>query len=29
LFLRLEKPLDFDAVDRAPVDLVFGPSRRP
>jgi PTS system nitrogen regulatory IIA component len=23
LFLRLEKPLDFDAVDRAPVDLVF------
>ena len=23
LFLRLEKPLDFDAVDRLPVDLVF------
>lgn len=23
LFLRLERPLDFDAVDRAPVDLVF------
>jgi PTS system nitrogen regulatory IIA component len=23
LFLRLEKALDFDAVDRAPVDLVF------
>jgi PTS system nitrogen regulatory IIA component len=23
LFVRLEKPLDFDAVDRAPVDLVF------
>jgi PTS system nitrogen regulatory IIA component len=23
LFLRLEKPLDFEAVDRAPVDLVF------
>ena len=23
LFLRLEKPLDFDAVDRQPVDLVF------
>ena len=22
-FLRLEKPLDFDAVDRKPVDLVF------
>ncbi|MHC0052102.1 PTS sugar transporter subunit IIA [Actibacterium sp. D379-3] len=22
-FLRLEKPLDFDAVDRQPVDLVF------
>ena len=23
LFLRLEKPLDFDAVDRQPGDLVF------
>lgn len=23
LFVRLEKPLDFDAVDRKPVDLVF------
>ena len=23
LFLRLERPLDFDAVDRQPVDLVF------
>ena len=23
VFLRLEKPLDFDAVDRLPVDLVF------
>jgi PTS system nitrogen regulatory IIA component len=23
LFLRLDRPLDFDAVDRAPVDLVF------
>ena len=23
LFLRLEKPLQFDAVDRQPVDLVF------
>lgn len=23
LFLRLEKPLDFDSVDRQPVDLVF------
>lgn len=23
LFLRIEKPLDFDAVDRQPVDLVF------
>jgi PTS system nitrogen regulatory IIA component len=23
LFLRLEKPLSFDAVDRQPVDLVF------
>jgi len=22
-FMRLEKPLDFDAVDRQPVDLVF------
>ncbi|MCB2115562.1 MAG: PTS sugar transporter subunit IIA [Rhodobacteraceae bacterium] len=24
IFLRLEKPLDFDAVDRQPVDLIFG-----
>lgn len=24
LFLRLEKPLDFDSADRQPVDLVFG-----
>ena len=23
LFLRLDRPLDFDAVDRQPVDLVF------
>ena len=23
LFVRLEKPLDFDAVDRQPVDLIF------
>lgn len=23
LFIRLERPLDFDAVDRQPVDLVF------
>jgi len=23
VFLRLEKPMDFDAVDRQPVDLVF------
>ena len=23
LFVRLEKPLDFDSVDRQPVDLVF------
>lgn len=23
LFVRLEKPIDFDAVDRQPVDLVF------
>lgn len=23
VFLRLEKPLDFDAIDRQPVDLVF------
>ena len=23
LFLRLEKPLDFDSIDRQPVDLVF------
>ena len=23
LFLRLEKPMDFDSVDRQPVDLVF------
>jgi PTS system nitrogen regulatory IIA component len=24
IFLRLEKPLDYDSVDRQPVDLVFG-----
>jgi nitrogen PTS system EIIA component len=24
LFLRLERPIDFDAVDRQPVDLFFG-----
>jgi PTS system nitrogen regulatory IIA component len=24
LFVRLDKPLDFDAVDRQPVDLIFG-----
>ncbi len=24
LFIRLERALDFDAVDRQPVDLVFG-----
>ena len=23
VFVRLERPLDFDAVDRQPVDLVF------
>lgn len=23
IFLRLDKPLDFDAVDRQPVDLIF------
>lgn len=23
LFLRLEKPMDYDAVDRKPVDLIF------
>ena len=23
LFMRLEEPIDFDSVDRAPVDLVF------
>jgi nitrogen PTS system EIIA component len=23
IFMRLEKPMDFDAVDRMPVDLVF------
>ncbi len=23
LFLRLEKPIDFDSVDRQPVDLIF------
>ncbi len=23
IFMRLEKPLDFDAVDRQPVDLIF------
>jgi PTS system nitrogen regulatory IIA component len=24
VFLLLEKPIDFDAVDRQPVDIVFG-----
>lgn len=24
VFLRLERPLDYDSVDRQPVDLVFG-----
>ena len=24
VFLRLERPLDYDSVDRLPVDLVFG-----
>jgi len=24
VFLRMEKPLDYDSVDRQPVDLVFG-----
>jgi PTS system nitrogen regulatory IIA component len=24
VFLRLDKPVDFDSVDRQPVDLVFG-----
>jgi PTS system nitrogen regulatory IIA component len=24
VFVRLEKPVDFDAVDRLPVDLIFG-----
>ncbi|MBE2277282.1 MAG: PTS sugar transporter subunit IIA [Rhodobacteraceae bacterium] len=24
IFIRLEKPLDYDSVDRQPVDLVFG-----
>jgi PTS system nitrogen regulatory IIA component len=24
VFVRLEKPVDFDSVDRQPVDLVFG-----
>jgi PTS system nitrogen regulatory IIA component len=24
VFLRLEKPLEFDSVDRQPVDLIFG-----
>ena len=23
MFLRIEKPIDFDSVDRQPVDLVF------
>jgi PTS system nitrogen regulatory IIA component len=23
VFMRLEKPMDFDAVDRMPVDLIF------
>jgi PTS system nitrogen regulatory IIA component len=27
-FLRLEKPVDFDAADRQPVDLVFALLRR-
>ena len=24
VFLRMERPLDYDSVDRQPVDLVFG-----
>jgi PTS system nitrogen regulatory IIA component len=24
VFIRLEKPVDFDAVDRQPVDIIFG-----
>lgn len=24
VFMRLEKPLDYDSVDRQPVDLIFG-----
>lgn len=24
IFIRLEKPLDYDSVDRQPVDLIFG-----
>ena len=24
VFLRIEKPVEFDAVDRQPVDLIFG-----
>ena len=24
VFLRMEKPLDYDSVDRQPVDLIFG-----
>ncbi len=24
VFIRLEKPLDYDSVDRQPVDLIFG-----
>ena len=24
VFLRLEKPIDYDSVDRQPVDLIFG-----
>ncbi len=24
VFLRLEKPLNYDSVDRQPVDLIFG-----
>ena len=24
IFVRLEKPLDYDSVDRQPVDLIFG-----
>jgi PTS system nitrogen regulatory IIA component len=24
IFIRLEKPLDYESVDRQPVDLIFG-----